>query len=411
MNAKEYRSEITNATCPACGLLCDDIIVSPTSPLSINQTCRKAVEFFSQVSNVTLPQIAGKNTDLISAITEVARLLKSSKQPLFAGLGTEVQGMRAIIQLAEKTNATLDHMHSEATVRNTRTLQNTGWQTTTLTEIKNHADLVIAIGTDIISSYPRFLEKVIENKNSLFREKPTQIEYLLTQRDNNQSLANDLPNLINALNALALNKPLHTEAIAGISISTLTALITKIKAAKYCVIIWSASQFNFPHAELSIQSIARLITTLNLKTRVAGFPLDSGDGDTSVNNVSTWLTGFATRNRVIHHQAHYDNHQFSTKNLLETSDVLVWFSSFHPHSPPKTNSPVVVIGHPNTTFNQTPAVFIPVGIPGLDHKGTMFRMDSAVALPLKKIRASSLQSYVLPNLSEVCHQILEAVTC
>ncbi len=222
----------------------------------------------------------------------------------------------------------------------------------------------------------------------------------------NNTLADDLPAVINALNAMALNKPLHAESIAGIAISTLTALITKIKASKYCVIVWSASQFNFPHAELTIQSIARLIATLNLTTRVAGFPLNSGDGDTSVNSTSTWLTGFATRNRITNSQAHFDNQQFSTKKQLETCDALVWFSSFNPHPPPQTNVPLIVIGHPNTPFKQISAVFIPIGIPGLDHSGTMFRMDSAVALPLQKVRQNDL-----PTLRQVCHQILEALSC
>jgi formylmethanofuran dehydrogenase subunit B len=51
-------------------------------------------------------------------------------------------------------------------------------------------------------------------------------------------------------------------------------------------------------------------------------------------------------------------------------------------------------------FEKQPDVFIPVGIPGVDHTGTMFRMDSSVAMPLKKLRKSELLS-----LSEVISQI------
>ena len=62
--------------------------------------------------------------------------------------------------------------------------------------------------------------------------------------------------------------------------------------------------------------------------------------------------------------------------------------------------PTIVIGHPGMQFNRMPDVFIPVGIPGVDHSGTMFRMDSSVALPLKMIRNSQLLS-----LSEIICQI------
>ena len=51
-------------------------------------------------------------------------------------------------------------------------------------------------------------------------------------------------------------------------------------------------------------------------------------------------------------------------------------------------------------FDVAPDVFIPVGIPGLDHTGTMFRIDGSVVLPLKKIRNTDL-----PTLSQVIDQI------
>jgi formylmethanofuran dehydrogenase subunit B len=47
-----------------------------------------------------------------------------------------------------------------------------------------------------------------------------------------------------------------------------------------------------------------------------------------------------------------------------------------------------------------PEVFIPVGIPGIDHVGQMFRMDSSITLPLKKLRETNL-----PGLSEVIGRI------
>jgi formylmethanofuran dehydrogenase subunit B len=44
------------------------------------------------------------------------------------------------------------------------------------------------------------------------------------------------------------------------------------------------------------------------------------------------------------------------------------------------------------TFEREPAVFIPVGTPGLDHAGHLFRTDRVVALPLRQLRESSLPS-------------------
>lgn len=387
-------------TCPACGLLCDDVVLSSTSPIKVKTSCAKSIDFFEQSYSKVTPSIAGKVTDLETAIKAATKILDKSNQPLFAGLGTEVQGMRALLRLAEKTGATLDHMHSEATVRNTLALQNSGWQTTTLTEVKNRADVILAIGTDIVSSHPRFFEKLVWNTDSLFNKNSfnksgPEVMYL-----GNAAETENLPEIINALNALANGNKLHTENIAGVSVASLTAILDKLKAAQYTVVVWSASNLNFAHAELTIQSITRLIAKLNETTRIAGLPLNSGDGDTSINNTSTWLSGYATRSCLANGQAEYDTYRFSTKQQIKQCDAVLWISTFNAYESPQTDVPTIVIGHPNTQFTRTPDVFIPVGIPGLDHTGTMFRMDSAVTLPLRKVRHVEL-----PKLSEVINQI------
>jgi len=388
--------------CPACGLLCDDLVLESSAPLSIKNACAKGISFFDKaiIGSATKPNVAGKATDLDVAIQAAADILSKTKYPLFAGLGTEVQGMRALMHLAEKTNATLDHMHSEGTVRNTLAMQNSGWQTTTLTEIKNRADVILAIGTDIVSSHPRFFEKLVWNTESLFNKSKPEVMYLGLAEE-----AVKLPEIMNALNALMnaknpINKKPDNDVIGGVTISSLKLILDKLKAAKYGVVVWSASALKFPQAELTVQSITQLIAKLNETNRVAGLPLNSGDGDSSVNNTSTWLSGYPTRNRFINGHPEYDAYHFSTKRQLAKCDALLWISTFNAHIPPACDAPTIVIGHPGMQFEKQPNVFIPVGIPGVDHTGTMFRMDSSVAMPLKKLRETQL-----PSLSEVISQI------
>jgi formylmethanofuran dehydrogenase subunit B len=119
-----------------------------------------------------------------------------------------------------------------------------------------------------------------------------------------------------------------------------------------------------------------------------------------VNNVSTWLTGYPTRSRFNNDVPEYDTYHFATAKQLASCDALLWVSTFNPHPIPDTQAPVIVIGHPDTQFEHMPDVFIPVGIPGVDHSGQMFRMDSSITLPLKKLRDTNL-----PGLSEVIGKI------
>lgn len=413
----------TTITCPACGLLCDDIILNSTSEIPAKNGCPKSINFYEQAytTNASIaPTVAGKSTDLNTAIKAAADILRTSNQPLFAGLGTEVQGMRAVLGLAEKANATLDHMHNDGAMRNILTLQNSGWQNTTLTEVKNRADVILAIGTDIISSHPRFFEKLVWNKNSLFDKPTPEIIYLGaptsasaenlvagTSPDGKQptviaaEMAN-LPEIINVLNALMNNKKISVSEVGGVAITTLQTIIEKLRSAQYAVITWTVGNFKFANAELTIQGITQIVAKLNETSRAAGLPLNAGDGDMSVNNTSTWISGYPTRNRFTNGKVEYNAQNFSTSKQLANCDAVLWVSTFNPHLPPSTDLPLIVIGHPNMKFDRVPDVFIPVGIPGVDHIGTIFRMDNVVALPLKKARQSSL-----PTLSQVIQQLTD----
>jgi len=61
-----------------------------------------------------------------------------------------------------------------------------------------------------------------------------------------------------------------------------------------------------------------------------------------------------------------------------------------------------VLGHPNMKVSQQTSVFIPVGIPGIDHRGLACRTDSVATLPLQKIRSNDL-----PVASDVLNKISE----
>ena len=50
-------------------------------------------------------------------------------------------------------------------------------------------------------------------------------------------------------------------------------------------------------------------------------------------------------------------------------DLLMWIASISPDlAPPSTDMPTVVLGTPGLRLPQEPAVFIPVGTPGVDEK-------------------------------------------
>lgn len=417
-------SSIEAVTCPACGLLCDDLRVERdgSGKLKVaDKGCAKSVAFFERASQQATPTIAGKPVTLAEAVKRAAELLNHANQPLFAGLGTEVQGMRQLLSLADRTGATLDHMNNYSSLRNTLVVQNSGWQVTTLTEVRNRVDLLVIVGTDVVSHNPRFFERNVWNKESMFGQDThsREVVYLGGQNINTEAGTSPkgkkptvlpcdlerLPEVVATLNAIVSGKKLVVSEVAGIKLADLENLAEKLKAAKYSVVTWVTSDLSFNHAELTVQGITELVIKLNAKTRSSGLPLGGSEGDYSVNQTSTWTSGYPTRNRFARKHPEYDPYQFSSEKILANgeADALLWISSFNPDkTPPTANIPTIAIGHANM---QTKAdVFIPVGTPGIDHKGTMFRIDSSVSLPLSQLRKSEL-----PSLSEVMAAIEAAL--
>ncbi len=417
---------VENVTCPFCGLLCDDLTVEHDAGGNLNVSkngCQKSITFFGRAPRTPSPRVSGKPVALNEAIARAAEILGKANLPLIAGLGTEVQGMRAVMSLADKTGATLDHMNSNGFMRNIQVVQNSGWQITTLTEVRNRVDLLVVIGTDIVSVFPRFFERQVWNRESMFGQDTSTREVVyLGGRDIDTSagiapdgrkpdvLPCDLertPDVIAALRALVSGKKLHATEVAGIRTADLEKLAERLKAAKYSVVVWAAAPLNFPHAELTVQNITELVKILNKTTRSSGLPLGGIEGDMNANQVSTWISGYPMRTSYARTYPEHDPVHFSTDRLLASgeADALLWISSFNPdRTPPATELPTVVFGHPDMKLEKEPDVFIPVGLPGADHKGIMFRTDNVVSLPLLQLRASAL-----PDLGSVLNAIEQAL--
>jgi formylmethanofuran dehydrogenase subunit B len=401
MKSSSFNSTQTTATCPACGLLCDDIALENTNNQLkvVNTNCIKTVAFFEQHANQNTPQIAGKPATLHATISKAAEILRQAHKPIFTGLGTDVQGFRALYTLSQKTSANLSHMNAASMARNLKVLQSTGWQTTTLSEVKNRAEVIVCFGTDLLSHNVRFFERFVDTDGMFVTAKNRQVivigkasdaspikSYALQTSWTLPCSTTDLPSITMALRALIAGKPLKATEVAGVKVSDLQTLADKLKTAKYAVLTWVAKDLNFNHAELTIQNITEIVASLNITTRAAGLPLGGSDGDTSANNAHTWLSGLALNDGTLNEDP-------------SEHDAMLWVNSFSPEQmPPKTDKPLIIIGNPNIKCQAD--VFIPIATPGLDCSGTLFRVDSSVVLPLKKLRTNDL-----PTLPDIINQI------
>ncbi len=409
--------------CPYCSLLCDDLVIeNDGGRLHVSENgCHLAREEIESDSPERTPLIKGKPCTVDAAIAEAVRILKRSKQPLISGLGTDLSGVRAALELAERSGAIIDHMHNQGSVKNSLVLQDLGWITTTMAEIRNRADLIIFAGTDA-RKYPRFFERVVNNDSTLFRTnlKNREIVFIGNELNTRQvktksgkrpsyikCKSEHIGEIMSVIHTMIVGDQIDTDVIHGVKLKTLIDLAEKMKRAKYGVIVWAPGELDFPHAELTIQNFCEVIKYLTRTTRFAGFYLSGNDGGTTALNACAWQSGYPLRISFNKGYPEYDPHINSATNVLKTRrvDSMLWISSITSSIvPPKAGIPSVILATPKTRLRYRPDVYIPVGTPGVDHKGHLFRTDSVLALPLKQLRETDL-----PTVADVLKKFMENI--
>lgn len=406
-----------NVACPFCGLACDDLSVAVEGErVSVREgDCPISREGFERAPPETTPVVGGSAATLDGAIARAADILRHSRQPLFAGLATDVAGLRAVMQLAERTGGIVDHMASDGFLRNLRVIQDSGWMTTTLSEVRNRVDLLLIVGPDPTPQFPRFFERCVASRPTLFaanREAPAVVRLGPAQTGDvipaRQLLCDleRLPEAAAALRCFVNGRPVPAVEIAGVNAEELRALAERLKAASYGVVTWMAGAFAFAGAELLTQALADLVRDVNQATRCAALPLTGTDNVMGAHQLCTWQSGLPLRTSFAGGAPAHDPLLHASARLLREheADALVWISSFRPQPPPATDAPTIVLAAAPMTFERPPEVLIPIGTPGIDHAGEFFRTDGVVALPLAALRATAR-----PNTAQVLGRIERAL--
>ena len=192
---------------------------------------------------------------------------------------------------------------------------------------------------------------------------------------------------------LSRGTPAPSQEIAGVKLSDLDKVAEKCKKADYGVMVWAPPGLNFAQADLAVQLISTIVRDLNIKTRFAGLSLGGNEGAPSAASCATWQTGYPLRVSFANGKPEYDTYRYSIARMLAENegDLLLWVASFTTDlGPPATRVPTIVLGTPGIRMSTPPAVYIPVGTPGIDHAGAMVRCDNVVSLPLRNLQRSKL---------------------
>ena len=373
--------------------------------------------FAASSSDAAPAQIAGQPVTLAAAVERAAAILRDAAQPAFGGRAADGAGIRAALALAERLGGAVDHLGSHALMRNVRALQDRGSLATTFAEVRNRADLLVVAGTDVVSRFPRFFERVAFGDGMFVRDPDREVVFVgaravqppgsrsapMHLRCDNRALGE----VFGALRALCAGTMPPRSEVCGIPLAPLSQLAQRMQLARYGVLVWVAADLDFPHAELAIEAMAACVSAVNERTRFSTLPLGGNNADVGANQVCLWQTGFPLRISFAGGDVDHDAERYALDNLLahDEADALVWISSFDAALvPPPTRAPLIVLGRSGMSVSPAPAVQISVATPGLDEAGHFFRGDAVVAVRLQKIASTRL-----PGVAEALGRIAAAL--
>ena len=466
----------TRWTCPFCLMLCDTLSVRTNTAgdaFELASGCcaaaQRGLSQFQPTPSSASPQIDGTDCDLAAAVAAAARVLAASCQPLFGGLGTDVAGARALYRLACATGAICDPAGGAALMHSVRALQDRGSFTTTLAEVRGRADVIVCVGGLPSSEASNFFARCGLGEGLVAKH---HVVVLGGSPDDQVGLAT----LGRHAGVTTESVPLHGDVFATVAV--LAALIAqravrdappllmdlaqRLRAASYAVIVGETRCLP-EHGALVIETLNRIVGTLNETTRAGAMWLGGGNGAGTVNQVFTWLSGLPLRSRAGPLGLEHEPVCFDAARLLSDAaiDSVLWVSSFdgsgallpcaesfdgstallprplgeragvrgfseqrgashtltsalsqrERESSRETltsasNLPLIVLGHPAlaSAAARPGAVFIPVSTPGIGSPGHLFRADGGAVLPL-----TPLYTDTLPTLAEVLDRITSTV--
>jgi formylmethanofuran dehydrogenase subunit B len=296
-------------------------------------------------------------------------------------------------------------------------LQEFGGITTTFAEARNRADLVVLVGDGWLRRFPRFLERIVMPKASDSSGTARRIVTVnaldpatrMALPKDAEVLALDaplvaLPAVCTMLQALVDERPVRPARLSGVSHQALARCAEWMRAAHYGVIVWSAADLDWPHAELAVQAIARLVRTLNVTTRFAALPLAGTDADLTANAVQTWQSGVPLPASYGNGAVDFDPSRHALRDVLARgeADALVWVSSLSGAAPPSSPGvPTIVLSRADVALAPVPNVQIAVATPGVDAAGHLLRGDKVITLRVPRLRESAL-----PTASSVLDALL-----
>ncbi|NJD52944.1 MAG: formylmethanofuran dehydrogenase subunit B [Candidatus Methanoperedens sp.] len=423
---------ITDALCPFCGCLCDDltIVVEDNKITDVKQACKLGAAKIMGHHRIKTPMIRkDKNSEFKEvsyeeAINEAANILSNSKRPLLYGWASAVcEVHKKGILLAEELGAIIDNTATVCHAPSTLAVHEKGLPSATLGQVKNRADVIVFWGSNPVHAHPRHMGRYSVFAKGLFSEKGRKGRKVIVadvRKTDTANMADEFVQLeqgsdylvVSALRAiLSGHADVVPESVGGVPKEQLSKLVDILKTGKFVAIFFGMGLTQSKSRYKNIDNAISLVTELNAFTKCVITPMRGHYNVTGFGNVCAWETGYATAVDFARGAPYYNPGETAANDVLtrkETDAAMIIAGDAGAHFPADSvrhlaRIPVVQIDPYWNPTTEVANVVIPVAICGVEVEGTAYRMDG-VSLRMRKM----VEPTHLPD-TEVLEKITERV--
>ncbi|HWQ64485.1 MAG TPA: formylmethanofuran dehydrogenase subunit B [Methanospirillum sp.] len=400
---------ITDVTCPFCGTLCDDLIVTTDDDgkkiLAVDNACAIGAEKFIHSSDlthrVTRPRKmqedgSFKEITYEEAIEHTANILAKAKKPLMYGWSsTSCEAQSVGGEIAEKCGAIIDNTAAVCHGTTLIAVQNVGIPSCTLGEVKNRADRIIFWGCNPAHAHPRHMSRYSIFPRGYFTGKGAKQRKIIVvdPRPTDTSSLADIHlqveqgydyELLQALRAALRGEPLVGDVIAGVPKETVYEAVEVLKSGRFGVIFFGMGVTQSLGKDHNIDAAICLTKDLNDYTKFSIIAMRGHYNVTGSGQVLGWQFGFPFSVDLSRGFARYNPGETGSIELLkrhEVDTVLVLGSDPGSHFPMQcvkeiSRLPSVAIDPHITPTTEICDVHVPVAFVAVEVGGNCYRMDN-----------------------------------
>ena len=303
---------VVDATCTACGCLCDDIVLTARSGRIVeagNACDRGRAWFLTDHGRGDRPaaSIEGRPVAIGAALDRAAALLGAARSPLVTGLtSTTVEAQAAAVALADRLGAIIVPGHADEAAPRLEAFRRVGAVSATLGEVKARADVVVFWGVDPIATHPRHWERYSVEPAGRFVPEGRSGRTILVAGASRTTTADRadafLPVAPEAqLEALACLRALLRGAepdadrvgrSGGFHLDDLRDWAGRLSRAKYGAFFFGSDLGRSPGGAGAVEAALLLVRDLNESTRFVALTLGGPGNRTGAEAVLTWQSGF-----------------------------------------------------------------------------------------------------------------------